>query len=534
MNFNQPQYLWLSLAALIPWIVYLLQIFFALKQRVPSLIFAQEASKSGFSARKRFLIYCIQSIILFLPGIIMSNPQKKIIDKKYFCIVDDLERTQWNKKKYEEMKDELNVPCDYKYYSLVSLSQNKISLTDERNLHRNEVVHLQKTLLYWQETLKDKITLLIVPENNYEENIEKAVNFPVYFYTVPVEEKKNRYFEKVNISLHPFDYRKRELFIKANLPFSKNSRIVIEREDEQISAFLDDNAEYRATLDVNFKKEFEEIKIILHGDEYFNDNTSYSLILKHGPYSFKPLPAGIPKTALSVLNLSELKFPYRWFQKTNAKKEIKIGYSKNILNEDNIIYFTTGELRKGHRFLESSFDLTSDIWQKYFIKTTYDFSNVEEPSQILGRFTDGTAAVLKFINKSAGLFLFDPDSAEDELQTSIYFPAQLLEHILNMISDKMIITILTETERNILFSILDKEPYIPRIIEKKENNKTNAYIIAQKHPLASYITQKNYPDEYLYKIEKENRKNIYRDLFLSVFIILMSFAVYLDAKTWQK
>ena len=534
MKFQSENLLYLCLFALIPWIVYLFQIFSLSRYKLPSLIFIQEASKRKITSKKRFLIYLLQSLALFTVGIAAASPHFPKEEKKYFCIVDDLTRTQWNHDKWKDVQSEINDICSHKFYSLTSLAQNRFETVSENLKPRNEIVYLKKTLLYWLDEIISHKILLILPEKNYTGGLESLGEKEIAVYPVPLEDKENRYFEKVNLSLHPFDYRKRELYVRGNMPYSKNAQIVIERAEHKTSVSLDENAELRMLFDIDFSKEKETLRIYIQGDSFYSDNEAYVLMVKEGPYSYETLPGGMPVTVKSIIELDRKKFPFQWFQDEKSGKKIRMGHAKEYQFQKDSVYFTTGALKKGHRFLEAPVGAISDIWSKKFIQETYDIAKTDEASNVLERFTDGSSAVLKYLNGSGGLFLFNPDSAEEELQKSIAYPVRLLKIILNLISEEMIITAHTETERNLLFHDMREKAFAPQVLERKEKNVVSANVILKRHPMASYITEKDYPDSLIFQKNKDIKKDYLRMFFLSLFLLLLMTVFWLDKKHIDK
>src|SRR5262245_41179992 len=150
MSFQNPEYAWICLLGLIPWLVYLFQALLGKKQLLPSLIFIEENKSHKKTPRKKILIYLLQSLALIMHGMLLASPRFGKTSDRRLCLVDDQIHTQWTVTKFEQMTARLSGVCSGSFYSLVSLSENRWETILKNRLWRNEPVWLQSVLLNWQ------------------------------------------------------------------------------------------------------------------------------------------------------------------------------------------------------------------------------------------------------------------------------------------------------------------------------------------------------------------------------------------------
>ena len=518
MSFNIPAYLWLCLLFLIPWIIYLLQFFLAKSQVLPSLIFLKEDANKKKSPRKRLLVYLLQSIVLLIPGLLLAGPFFGGEGQQYFCIVDDLVRSQFTKSQYDQVQSELRGSCRDNFYSLASLSQNRIEKVNQDNLARNENVNLQDILLRFSEKLKGFQILYIAAEKSYEERMNEYSDNSIVVKTKPLFDKKNFYFRKVMLSPHLTDFRKRELFIWAN-PEAKGQQILIHKGGNQIAAILNDEAKYFTTIDVDFSKPRQEVRVVLQGDSYFKDNQATLLVFPKKPYELKYSSSEIPKSIRAILELSPKSFPYAWFKKGPG---LSLGF--NLRQQSRNISFTKNSTSSGSRYLKTKWYFGGDVFRKNYVQKTYgnDFFSVS--GNVIERFSDGLPAVIKYQQTTGGVFFFDPDSAEDTLLRHPQYPLYLISAMLSLLDNNNVKTLYTESERDVALPKLKGSPFSPEVHAKNKE-----YYTLQWHSGASYLTGKSYPQEMLYDdISSGSSSRNIRKLLLGFFFALIAIIFWLE------
>ncbi len=516
MGFLYPSFLWFCLAGLLPWIFYFFHSLIGKSYHLPSLIFIKEKKVHTAFQKKEILRYLLQSIALMLPGLILSGVHfTKDAQQDFTCIVDDLVHTQWTPQKYQKIKNKLDPVCRGYYISLTDLSLNQIKYVNEDRLIRNENINLQNVLLNWQEKFKNKDILFIAPESNYYSGMEKFTDLNILIFPVPLDDPKNLYFKKVKLNKHPTDFRKRELIIQANPDLASQAQILIERNKETISATLDKNAYYETLLNLNFNLKEENIRILLQGDRFFEDNEYVWMISSQKSISYSPTSMGIPLSVNAFLDISTKNHPYFWFKKGNG---LKIGYAKDGVPHQ--ITFLKKGISRGARFLKSN----SYIFQKKYVEITYEIPlRLSQEIHILARFTDGSPAIISFQNDPGGIFLFDPDSAQEELLKSPEYLFFLLHNMLDMTIKNKYHSIHSESDLRILSVDLKKSIWEPSIL-----NVSGKKYILNWNGSASYLTGKAYPQSILFKYDQPHDHIHLPHLLWMLFLLIISILLLLD------
>lgn len=513
MKFVSPQYLWICLLALIPWLIYLFQYLLAKSEKLPSLIYIQENKKLKQNPRRKLLVYLLQSMVLLVPGLIMAAPISSFANDKFFCIVDDLLHSQLSKNKLEQVKGQLSGPCQRKFYSLASLSQNKLAQVETNNLRRNEVVFLQNTLLHWQDSINEEQILLIGPKGNYQKGLEKSLDKKLLVYLLDTEDKKNLYFQAASLLPHPTDFRRRELFLKLNMPEGANSQFVIQREKAKISALTDENGVYRQSISVNLEKANETIAILIQGDRFIHDNQVNFMIQSQRPFVYHELPSGLPYSVRAALEINPKHFPFLWFQK-RANGPYSIGFSSDLKSSQ--ISFIKSGLNKGPKNLAvNEFGGSHSAFSKLYVRDTYE-SLYAYSADIALRYSDGTPAVLKEKN-AGGIFLFNPDSADERLLKNPAYPLALLQTMINLLGKERTQVLDSETKRNFVLPEQADRPFKAGIIEKGKVTYQLKY-----HPQASALSGEKFEKSMVYLVEQGGTSfNAETILLLLMFLLLI-------------
>ena len=116
------------------------------------------------------------------------------------------------------------------------------------------------------------------------------------------------------------------------------------------------------------------------------------------------------------------------------------------------------------------------------------------------------------------------------LKNSIAYPIRLLKTILNLISNKLSISIYTESERNTLFPEFSGKKYIPQIIENTTENSVKANVILKRHPAASFLTDEEYPADIIWKEKEKYSDSFFRSIFLALFLFLIAAVFIMENK----
>lgn len=428
MSFNEPAFLFLSAAALIPWIFYFLQRYRSETVNMPSLIFLFESRRRRIKEKTRLLIYLLHSLVLLLPGIILAEPGQSAAGGRD-CIVDDLPRARWSAEMYNRLKTEYSPLCNH-FYSAAALSENRIE--EVSDAVKGATAPLEETLNLWHDKLNDAV--FITARDNGLSDKSSVPAATLY------RGADNIYFRNVQLKPHPFDFRKRILEIETSHPGQKFS---LERAEGRMMAATSDQGHFRTTLTIRRNSGAEVVRVRLWADDYITDNTYY-LMLHEKPFYSVSLNSRVPASLKAVFLLGGADFPFFWFSSRHSPGAERLRFSEQHGRGGLQITVPSGsEKRPGTFFLEAE----NEVFSKYPVQTAYRVDNLPEQSRVTRRFTDGTPAVTS--TAYGAVFHFDPDSVSRALLRHPAYPQYVLETLLAalQISDSIETDSLTQLAR---------------------------------------------------------------------------------------
>lgn len=542
MYFNQYNLLWLCFFALIPWLIYLLQLLFGKTRPLPSLIFIQEYRKKKIRRNRKFLIYFLQSLLLFCGGLLISQPSLTVKKEGNFCLVDDLVHSQWNLEKWSKIKSQAKAYCRQGFHSLSSFASNKIELVNENKMDRSNEVLLQNVFVLLNEKLKNekklKQIIFIVPENNYDEKDFAILTNKIKVIPFKVKDKKNLYFKKIEVSLNPLDFRKRDMLIVGN-DLAAGKTVIIEKGESKFSVELDESSTINMSLDVNFNKKFEPIIVTIQGDNYINDNQYFSSIQSKQPAKLSiARSSAIPMRVLrAALLLNEASFPYQWFSKKRRPGSLSIKleeFSQTKMIEKNTIYIAHSQV-PSVRFLQHQ----KKNFKDYYLRNTLDVSRLSiDGYNVVARFSDNLPAVIKWPRVHSGFFLFDPDSAQKELMLTPNYPIYLLNAMLKIIYSNSRETLTKDEKNSVGFFFTIKNKLVKSVNEfygLQGNDSTMENMVIGNFQTSSLLLNNNeFPSQMKIKFNNKSVGVDVRNIFYLLLTLLLLAIFMLETPSFKK
>lgn len=523
MSFLRSEYAWLFLLVLLPAIIYIYQFFLAKTVELPSLIFFQEATRGRLLLKKQWLRYLLQTLVLFFLFAAVTGLNFNQERSSYRCYIDDRAHPRLNKDTFNSIQNEYGQLCREGFYSLSDLSLNQKKTVSLNRLHRNqpyELFNLVERSLERNNRNKKPMLIFLHPDR-YTKNLNNLPQDKVYFASI--ENKNNKPFSMLlsaQLKLNPLDYRKRRLIIRGNL-HAAGKTVLIERNSLQTQTRLDENAASNTEIEIDNNKSLEKITVKLKDSQPDFENIIYLVAQKRQPYRASFRGPDIPETVAAVLNQNNEALRWFWFNNSARRTIFFEAAAPGVTMQANTIYFLSST-RNRPRYITGH----SPVFQRYPFDVTSGWVE-DRPVEIIKRFTDGTAAVVKTADGS-GFFLFDPDSTSDYLKKNPALPLFLLSTFLDITNEKGIVAINTEAEAS-QYGLLDSsEPFRPSI-----KNKDGKTFVLNYHPEVLKTEPGQIPEERIVNVAKKNIVKI-EIIYLAASFLLMLLLVWFDLRPSSK